>query len=170
MLKIRRPLGRLIFNMGIAIPGKTVFLIETAPWLPLLIYDTIVRRVGCEGTLAVVRMRIIGLGWRITNRAKWANRGLDLEETQIEAERTAIIYCVLYPGQNCVLFKKMLHNLNINRLVQERCNSIANALSYVFLALTHRYDIINAVLFTKLIELHRGLMFALMRICLFAKY
>ena len=32
MLKIRRPLGRLIFNMGIAIPGKTVFLIEMAPW------------------------------------------------------------------------------------------------------------------------------------------
>ena len=32
MLKIRRPLGRLIFNMGIAIPGKTVFLIDTAPW------------------------------------------------------------------------------------------------------------------------------------------
>ena len=31
MLKIRRPLGRLIFNMGIAITGKTVFLIETAP-------------------------------------------------------------------------------------------------------------------------------------------
>ena len=31
MLKIRRPLGRLIINMGIAIPGKTVFLIETAP-------------------------------------------------------------------------------------------------------------------------------------------
>ena len=34
MLKIRRPLGRLIFNMGIAIPGKTVFLIETAPRSP----------------------------------------------------------------------------------------------------------------------------------------
>ena len=33
MLKIRRPLGRLILNMGITIPGKTVFLIETAPWL-----------------------------------------------------------------------------------------------------------------------------------------
>ena len=31
MLKIRRPFGRLIFNMGIAIPGKTVCLIETAP-------------------------------------------------------------------------------------------------------------------------------------------
>ena len=34
MLKIRRPNGRLIFNMEIAIPGKTVFLIKTAPWLP----------------------------------------------------------------------------------------------------------------------------------------
>ena len=32
MLKIRRPLGRLIFNMGITIPSETVFLIETAPW------------------------------------------------------------------------------------------------------------------------------------------
>ena len=31
MLKIRRTLGRHIFNMGTAIPGKTVFLIETAP-------------------------------------------------------------------------------------------------------------------------------------------
>ena len=29
MLKIRRPTGRLIFNMGIPIPGKTVFYIET---------------------------------------------------------------------------------------------------------------------------------------------
>ena len=32
MLKIRRPTGRLIFNMGIPIPGKTVFYIETRPW------------------------------------------------------------------------------------------------------------------------------------------
>ena len=40
MLKIRRPLGRLIFNMGIAIPGKTVFLIETAP-RKLLIFMTV---------------------------------------------------------------------------------------------------------------------------------
>ena len=31
MLKIRRPNGRLIFNMGIPIPGKTVFYIETGP-------------------------------------------------------------------------------------------------------------------------------------------
>ena len=39
MLKVRRPLGRLIFNMGIAIPGKTVSLIGTAPWLPSNDYD-----------------------------------------------------------------------------------------------------------------------------------
>ena len=31
-VKDKTPLGRLIFNMGIAIPGKTVFLIETVPW------------------------------------------------------------------------------------------------------------------------------------------
>ena len=39
MLKIRRPLGRLIFNMGIAIPGKTVFLIETAPWRLIFVWN-----------------------------------------------------------------------------------------------------------------------------------
>ena len=37
MLKIRRPVGRLIFNMGITIPSKTVFLIETAPCAPLYV-------------------------------------------------------------------------------------------------------------------------------------
>ena len=42
MLKIRRPLGRLIFNMAIAIPGKTVFLIETAPCVLFLIAVNIV--------------------------------------------------------------------------------------------------------------------------------
>ena len=45
MLKIRRPLGRLIFNMGIAIPGKTVFLIETAP-RKLIATKTIFHRIG----------------------------------------------------------------------------------------------------------------------------
>ena len=38
MLKIRRPLGRLIFNMAIAIPGKTIFLIEAAPWYVIDLY------------------------------------------------------------------------------------------------------------------------------------
>ena len=32
MLKIRRPLGRLIFNMGIAIPGKTVYYRGLSTW------------------------------------------------------------------------------------------------------------------------------------------
>ena len=40
MLKIRRSLGRLIFNMGIAIPGKTVFLIETAPRIRNVVTQT----------------------------------------------------------------------------------------------------------------------------------
>ena len=31
MLKIRRPNGRLIFNMGIPIPGKDSLYIETGP-------------------------------------------------------------------------------------------------------------------------------------------
>ena len=44
MLKIRRPLGRLIFNMGIAIPGKTVFLIETAPRLWFITGGYLVKR------------------------------------------------------------------------------------------------------------------------------
>ena len=44
MLKIRRPNGRLIFNMGIAIPSKTVFLIETAPciWEPIIKYTNLI--------------------------------------------------------------------------------------------------------------------------------
>ena len=52
MLKIRRPLGRLIFNIGIAIPGKTVFLIETGPWLALcvlkqMVYNRISYQLHC---------------------------------------------------------------------------------------------------------------------------
>ena len=60
MLKIRRPLGRLIFNMGIAIPGKTVFLIETAPrcfktwhkkpsglWLVEMVEEALLQVPGC---------------------------------------------------------------------------------------------------------------------------
>ena len=46
MLKIRRPLGRLIFNMGIAIPGKTVFLIETAPSSPK--WSTVALTIVCD--------------------------------------------------------------------------------------------------------------------------
>ena len=57
MLKIRRPLGRLIFNMGIAIPGKTVFLIETAPRVCVgnqwRIYSISVGTVQVDGVVAL---------------------------------------------------------------------------------------------------------------------
>ena len=56
MLKIRRPLGRLIFNMGIAIPGKTVFLIETAPRL---------QGDGYQGELNIVYTYIAIISWLI---------------------------------------------------------------------------------------------------------
>ena len=41
MLKIRRSSDRLIFNMGIAIPGKDGLYVETGPWC-LIIYNTVV--------------------------------------------------------------------------------------------------------------------------------
>ena len=53
MLKIRRPLGRLIFNMGIAIPGKTVFLIETAPCLQIWTRTQSLFIVSCFVSLVV---------------------------------------------------------------------------------------------------------------------
>ena len=37
LLKIRRSHDRLIFNMGIPIPGKGGLYIETGPWEPLLV-------------------------------------------------------------------------------------------------------------------------------------
>ena len=55
MLKIRRPLGRLIFNMGIAIPGKTVFLIETAPWSLQDMYGTKLKNMGSSHIEAVTK-------------------------------------------------------------------------------------------------------------------
>ena len=51
MLKIRRPLGRLIFNMGIAIPGKTVFLIETAP---RIFQDNLVNTIAADALATCV--------------------------------------------------------------------------------------------------------------------
>ena len=61
MLKIRRPLGRLIFNMGIAIPGKTVFLIETAP-----------RVHECIAFLHNVNLSFGSYTWK-KNRLQWPN-------------------------------------------------------------------------------------------------
>ena len=39
MLKIRRSRDRLIFNMGIPIPGKDDLYIETGPWTNTWHYD-----------------------------------------------------------------------------------------------------------------------------------
>ena len=65
MLKIRRPLGRLIFNMGIAIPGKTVFLIETAPcWGKPLMSDC--RRVTWSQTTWLISRHLPVISWQHT--------------------------------------------------------------------------------------------------------
>ena len=56
MLKIRRPLGRLIFNMGIATPGKTVFLIETAPWFSANLVKSLQISLGWEMKYTGVRL------------------------------------------------------------------------------------------------------------------
>ena len=53
MLKIRRPLGRLIFNMGIAIPGKSVFLIETAPRWPCGPHISLCKQLSISGVDAM---------------------------------------------------------------------------------------------------------------------
>ena len=90
MLKIRRPLGRLIFNMGNAIPGKTVFLIETAPWL----HDLITR----HGIPFDIHSKILA---KIINYHIWASIG-----------NTASLHG---PGENLVFgessanFKNILH-------------------------------------------------------------
>ena len=56
MLKIRRPLGRLIFNMGITIPGKTIFLIEMAPCLSCMANLTTVNDLPIKGARASAAM------------------------------------------------------------------------------------------------------------------
>ena len=67
MLKIRRPLGRLIFNMGIAIPGKTVFLIETAPWIfshfCISINQSIICVCVCVRFLKPITLKITGFDY-----------------------------------------------------------------------------------------------------------
>ena len=58
MLKIRRPVGRLIFNMGIAIPSKTVFLIETAPRLLSIRYQDIISIIA-----GIVLIALLGINF-----------------------------------------------------------------------------------------------------------
>ena len=67
MLKIRRPLGRLIFNMGIAIPGKTVFLIETVPWFNIKMSSYQYRKYHC-GDKTIVRSSYLHNGISYTGK------------------------------------------------------------------------------------------------------
>ena len=72
MLKIRRPLGRLIFNMGITIPGKTVFLIETAPcyWQPIN-YEWLivaVRMTSCIDSQCIIWVKNLSINMASTVR------------------------------------------------------------------------------------------------------
>ena len=55
MLKIRRPTGRLIFNMGIPIPGKTVFYIETGPWYFYMLQEIILQLIASNKPRPVLR-------------------------------------------------------------------------------------------------------------------
>ena len=78
MLKIRRPLGRRIFNMGIAIPGKTVFLIETAPRLFIkdVLPTSLIRREIHFCDLATGYVGLLTL-WK----SGWTNfRALDVQD------------------------------------------------------------------------------------------
>ena len=76
MLKIRRSLGRLIFNMWIAIPGKTVFLIETPPWCGL-IDSSLMRKIS--KTRLMGRWHLQMLVWSadisISDVTKWLGLG-----------------------------------------------------------------------------------------------
>ena len=70
MLKIRRPNGRLIFNMGIPIPGKDGLYIETGPGSQVLIFranfaHTLVE-VDDDGLFPSVIM-----SWSVTILAMW---------------------------------------------------------------------------------------------------
>ena len=72
MLKIRRPLGRLIFNMGIAIPGKTVFLIETDPRYFISLYQKLTKKT--RNSLEATNVKIGGIWDRTGISVTYANR------------------------------------------------------------------------------------------------
>ena len=99
MLKIRRPLGRLIFNMGIAIPGKTVFLIETAPRALIQYKDAILpqyRKSHC-GDKTVVRSSYLHNGISYTGKM----RSLYWISPQIEIVSLCILFSALVDNNIC---------------------------------------------------------------------
>ena len=69
MLKIRRPTGRLIFNMGIPIPGKTVFYIET--YLNLIMLLLLLCMISIYGCVYMCSLYLYIL---LCNRAPRKNR------------------------------------------------------------------------------------------------
>ena len=108
LLKIRRPLGRLIFNMGIAIPGKTVFLIETAPWSLYCDVKLLLKSVGTCYQLGPQKPNVCDIwtkyeasGW------KWHPFCLDLIRKKIGDEKC--IYC------------SKIYNLSLNAFQNVDC-------------------------------------------------
>ena len=71
MLKIRRPLGRLIFNMGIAIPGKTVFLIETAPRVSPVTTKLASSQLSVFSVIWVI-CNLVNISWHMLHNSKMA--------------------------------------------------------------------------------------------------
>ena len=130
MLKIRRPLGRLIFNMGIAIPGKTVFLIETAPWLPTPI--CCVKLSICDHIKAVLKCVFHPLGYSRTREFFFAI--CILQHRRLRRGKNAIAY---YSHTHTYIYMACLPNtlgvLPIYPLVMW-CDVMYNRMSMHFLA------------------------------------
>ena len=102
MLKIRRPLGRLIFNMGIAIPGKTVFLIETAPWLPIKMAPLILQGMIC------LRHQLLGIvehSIRLYVRFRVHHPACGVQEKRFH-DRLIFVTAILIHGNNIFILKQ----------------------------------------------------------------
>ena len=114
MLKIRRPLGRLIFNMGIAIPGKTVFLIETAPRIQEFVMD-------CDVPELCTRYKaLIGkLFLRAASLSHYLFKIQTLEKNLLAHDATVEILCHI---QNLIIISSIYR-------IREICDSIIFALT-----------------------------------------
>ena len=120
MLKIRRPSGRLIFNMGIAIPGKTVFLIETAP--SAMFDDTITTLGQC----AVDISRLFSFVGPITHeRRGMGNRCRSWVQIWAKFIIVVVVLCALsyhilpriHPESIWCLYKQLVFNPSENYLL-----------------------------------------------------
>ena len=116
MLKIRRPLGRLIFNMGIAIPGKTVFVTETAPRIHEFVMDCGVP-VLCTRYKAVIGKLVL----RATalSLSSYLFKIQTLEKNLLAHDATVGILCHM---QNLIIISSIYR-------IREICDSIIFALT-----------------------------------------